>query len=98
MLICYRNKDTKSGNHYHTGKSKSKDPEKILLLKGEVALKWRSRNQKNWEEIGCSAPIEIHIPTGVIHILWAKTDILFIEQNTLDEHQGDTFRDESYLE
>jgi dTDP-4-dehydrorhamnose 3,5-epimerase-like enzyme len=41
FLLVYRNAGTISGQHYHNGISKGKNPEEMLLVQGEITLNWK---------------------------------------------------------
>lgn len=93
-LIGYRNKGSVLGNHYHKGIEKRKNPEVFFLMSGNVELSVKHIETGETEKHECQAPCKIEFLINVIHTLYALTDLVFIEFNSLEEHKNDTF----YLE
>ncbi len=89
-LLAYRNKNSISGNHYHEGKSKGKNPEKVLLITGQIELYTKNMitNQETTQLV--KAPALIKVSPFILHIFTAKSDISFLEFNSLEEHKNDT--------
>jgi dTDP-4-dehydrorhamnose 3,5-epimerase-like enzyme len=92
FLLVYRNAGTISGQHYHKGISKGKNPEDMLLVQGKANLHWKDLETKEEKTIQLIAPIRVQIPANIWHELTAITDIVFIELNSLSEGSEDTFR------
>jgi len=92
FLFVKRKKGTISGEHYHEGKSKQKDPEILILTMGK--LKLYAKDLKTGEELEeiIEAPSKIEIPANVWHEVTALTDIAFIELNSIVEHEKDTIK------
>ena len=92
FIFSFRKAGSLSGRHYHKGLSPNKNPEKIILVKGEGTLNWHnvSGNEKGSEKI--IGPSQVNIYPGVWHELVADTDIVVFEMNALADGQGDTFR------
>lgn len=92
FIFSFRNAGSVSGRHYHKGLSSKKNPEKIILVKGEGTLNWHSveNEQKGSEKI--VGPSLVHIYPNAWHELIADTDIVVFEMNALVDGQGDTFR------
>jgi hypothetical protein len=90
-ILAYRKAGSVSGNHYHSGKSDGKNPERLLLLSGNAKLEWRKINSEVWQSCDLVAPCMVEIESNTIHILSALSDISFLEFNSLEEHKQDTF-------
>ena len=92
FLLLYRNAGTISGQHYHKGISAGKNPEDMLLVKGEADLHWKDLETKEEKTIELIAPIRVQIPANIWHELTAITDIVYIELNSLSDGIEDTYR------
>ncbi len=92
FIFSFRKAGSLSGRHYHKGLSANKNPEKIILVKGEGTLNWFNvmGEEKGSEKI--IGPSLVHIYPGAWHELVADTDIVVFEMNALADGQGDTFR------
>lgn len=90
LLLAYRKAGSVSGNHYHTGNEDSKNPEILYLIAGEVQLELEHLPTGLKEGFPASAPCKVQIYPNTLHRLLAKTDIIFLEMNSLEEHQRDT--------
>ena len=89
-LLGYRNKGVEFGNHYHRGKSNSKNPEVLWLISGEWELSVRNIKEGEFISTELKAPVRIEIHPNVIHKIYSITDSIFIEFNSLQEHIDDT--------
>jgi hypothetical protein len=92
FIFSFRHAGSLSGRHYHKGASPKKNPEKIILVKGEGTLNWLHVGGEEKGSIKIVGPTEIHIYPNVWHELVADTDIIVFEMNALVDGQGDTFR------
>jgi hypothetical protein len=92
FIFSFRKAGSLSGRHYHKGKSPKKNPEKIILVKGEGTLNWHNIAGKEKGSEKIIAPSLIHIYPDIWHELVADTDIVVFEMNALIDGQGDTFR------
>jgi dTDP-4-dehydrorhamnose 3,5-epimerase-like enzyme len=92
-LICFRKAGSVSGRHYHKGLSLTKNPEIIILLHGELSVNYRNVNDTTVVTTKIEGPVKIEIPPYVWHEFISITDCVFIELNSLSEHQADTFTD-----
>jgi hypothetical protein len=92
-IIAKRLAGTTAGNHYHKGLSQTKNPEKLILISGEATLRTKNILNNDLQEVTLTSPVEVHIYPNVLHALDCKTDILFIELNSIQEHKDDTFYD-----
>ena len=92
FLLVYRNAGSVSGQHYHKGISKGKNPEDMLLVQGSANLHWKDLNTNKEETVELVAPLRVLIQANVWHELMAITDIVFVELNSLAEGSEDTYR------
>lgn len=93
QIILFRKENTVSGRHYHKGLSATKNPEILMLLKGECTLNWFDINKedKTPSTITLTGPIQIEVPAYTWHEVITITDCVFIEFNSIAEHIADTF-------
>lgn len=92
-LLCFRKAGSVSGRHYHKGLSLTKNPEVLLLAMGNINLNWREANSSHLQTVWIEGPARIEIPSYIWHELVAVTDCVFLELNSLSEHEADTFND-----
>jgi dTDP-4-dehydrorhamnose 3,5-epimerase-like enzyme len=92
FLLVYRNAGSVSGQHYHKGESKGKNPEDMLLVQGSANLHWKDLNTNKEETVELVAPLRVLIQANVWHELIAITDIVFVELNSLADGSEDTYR------
>jgi dTDP-4-dehydrorhamnose 3,5-epimerase-like enzyme len=92
FLLVYRKSGTVSGQHYHKGISKGKNPEDMLLVQGSANLHWKDLNTNKEETVELIAPVRVLIQANVWHELTAITDIVFVELNSLAGGSEDTYR------
>jgi hypothetical protein len=83
VVVFRRNKEGGAGNHFHSREHKSKDPEKFLLIEGEVTFWFKDLAGRN-REVDLKAeetgPVEILIPPYLLHGLVVKSEaVLFLE-------------------
>ena len=92
FIIAYRKKGSASGQHYHKGTAKLKDPEKIIIMQGIATLNWHDirSDKKGVEKI--VAPAMIEIEPWAWHEVIAETDIIVFELNGLEDAKHDTFK------
>ena len=89
-LIGYRKEGATFGNHWHTGKSESKNPEVFILITGKVDIELNHVETGESKKMMIKAPFVLEIEPYWKHTLKAIQDISFLELNSLDEHQQDT--------
>ena len=92
FLLVYRNAGTISGQHYHKGISKGKNPEDMLLVQGKAYLHWRDLITSEEKTIELIAPTRVQIAANIWHELIAITDVVYIELNSLSDGIEDTYR------
>lgn len=91
-LLVYRNKGSISGQHYHKGLYQGKNPEDMLLVSGSIQLDWKDLINGVTGSETIHAPSRITIEPNTWHQVEAKTDIIFLELNSLQEGSEDTYR------
>jgi dTDP-4-dehydrorhamnose 3,5-epimerase-like enzyme len=92
FLLVYRNAGTISGQHYHNGIFKGKNPEEMLLVQGEITLNWKDIQTQAIGTLNIKSPSRVIIPAKIWHEVKAITDIVFIELNSLKDGSEDTYR------
>jgi hypothetical protein len=95
FMLAFRKAGSVSGNHWHEGNSRGKNPEILLLVNGEAEI--YARDLETAEELAekLKAPALVEIDAGVLHKLNAITDCSFLEFNSLEEHKQDTLYPDS---
>jgi dTDP-4-dehydrorhamnose 3,5-epimerase-like enzyme len=78
MLITI-NKGKIGGEHYHLGKSKLKDPEIAVIIKGKAKIYLRNIKTNQEKRIIIEAPRILKIESNVYHEIKALEDFTFIE-------------------
>jgi hypothetical protein len=91
MLAATRNAGSVSGKHYHKGLSEEKNPELLVLIAGQAKLFGEDLVNGNQREWLLYQPTIVYIYPWVWHELEAFTTCHFIELNTLQSHEKDTF-------
>jgi len=92
FLLVYRNAGSISGQHFHKGISKGKNPEEMLLVQGSLTLNWKDLQNQASGTLHIKAPSKVTIPANIWHEVIAITDIVFVELNSLSDGSEDTFR------
>ncbi len=90
-LLAFRKQGSVSGNHWHEGKSKGKNPERIILVRGSFSLYVKDLDTEKTSTQVIKAPLEILIYPRLLHTLTALEDCAFLECNSVEEHKADTF-------
>jgi len=89
-LIGYRKKGSVFGNHWHEGKSKSKNPEVLVLITGKASVVLEHIDTNEQQILTLSAPDSLEIEPFWKHTFTALSDVSFLELNSLEEHKADT--------
>jgi|GEM_PF-1464965 len=89
ISILKRNKDSVSGHHYHEGKTKSKNPEKFVLLSGKIELYVEDVKTKESQTLIIEENTYFEIPPFIYHEVKALTDFIALEFNVSNEDQKD---------
>lgn len=92
FLLVYRKMGSVSGQHFHKGISVNKNPEIMLLVHGTAQLIWKEVDGVHNGILELVAPVQVNIPAGIWHQTNAKTDIIFLELNSLVDGSEDTHR------
>ena len=96
FVIGYRKAGTHNAKHYHKGLAKHKNPEQIIIMKGEVTIHWFDVRNKNINgTCKAVAPAFVIIQAWAWHEVIADTDIVVLELNALTDGAEDSFRLES---
>ena len=94
QFVCgFRKAGSVSARHYHKGLSVGKNPEVLVLFQGEITINWfdvRNNAIKGTEKV--KAPALVTVYPWAWHEVIADTDMIFLEQNTLEDGKMDTFR------
>lgn len=93
QFVCgFRKAGSVSARHYHKGLSAGKNPEVMVLFQGEITFNWfdvRNPEIKGTQKV--IAPALITVYPYAWHEVLADTDMIFLEQNTLEDGKSDTF-------
>ncbi|QNR25839.1 hypothetical protein [Croceimicrobium hydrocarbonivorans] len=90
-ILAFRKKGSISGNHWHEGKSTTKNPEEMLIISGRLKLEWTDEPEGIYQHSKLiEAPALIRINPGIKHRVEALEDLCFLEFNSLAEHAADT--------
>ncbi len=92
FIVAYRKAGSASGRHYHKGRSKNKDPEKIIIMNGEATVNWFDIRGNAQGTYKVSSPAMVVIQPWVWHEVIAETDIVVFELNALEDGKDDTYR------
>ncbi len=77
--VFYRKKGVVFGNHYHTGRDSSKNPELIFFLKGKIRFIAKNISTGEKDELELESPFELVIDPNIAHAYVALEDVIFIE-------------------
>lgn len=92
LIVAHRKAGSVSGRHYHKGTSPYKNPEKILLMRGEATLNWKFVLGSESGSEHVVGPSMIDIAPNVWHEVVALTDFVMLELNSLEDGNRDTYR------
>jgi dTDP-4-dehydrorhamnose 3,5-epimerase-like enzyme len=90
-LVSFRRPGSSSGRHYHKGLSPAKNPEVLILVSGSLRMNLRDTRSGEISTMEISGPAKIEIPPFIWHEVIALTEIYFIELNSLEDGNNDTF-------
>lgn len=95
LTIYRRQKGVVAGPHFHNGKDPSKNPERLLLVSGNVRFEFvdKDGHYSLQNPDAKSGPIEITIWPDVLHRITPITDCLLVEyrETPFDPRNPDTF-------
>ena len=92
FIIGYRKAGSVSARHYHKGIAKNKNPEQVILMKGEATVNWFDVNGDAKGSSKITAPSMLIVHAWTWHEVIADTDIVIFELNALADGQQDVFR------
>jgi len=92
FMVAHRKAGSVSGNHYHTAKHPSKQPEKLIMMSGTATLDWRDLASGATGTETLIGPAEVWIAPNVWHKVTAVTDFVMLELNGMDAGVGDTLK------
>lgn len=92
FILGYRNKDSISGRHYHKGSAPNKNPEILILISGSIQLKAIDLGDKSEQTVKVKTPSRIEISAMIWHEVIALTDCVFLETNSINDCDTDTYR------
>lgn len=90
FLLATRTKGAVSGNHWHEGKSSTKNPEILLLVSGKMLLEITDLETQHQYSETIEGPKLVEIDAMALHTLTSLEDCTFLEFNSLEEHKADT--------
>lgn len=93
FVVAYRKAGTYNARHYHKPMEDNKNPEIFLLLSGEISIKWFDvNNPERKGECTAKAPVMITVQAMAWHEVYAETDFLILELNTVQDGKTNSFR------
>jgi len=93
FVLGYRKAGTHNAMHYHKGDAKNKNPEIIIVMKGEITIHWFDvRNKEIKGTCKAIAPAMVTVQAWAWHEVIADTDIIVLELNALSDGRDDTYR------
>ena len=93
FVIGYRKAGTHNAKHYHKGQAANKNPEKIILMAGQITIHWFDvREPEIKGTCIAEAPAQVIIQAWAWHEVIADTDIIVLELNALNDGKEDSFR------
>ncbi len=79
IVFVRRRKGTVSGKHYHTGKDKSKNPERLIVVSGRIEAKFFDIKTEEYQKKILNSMDMIEVFPNVYHELKAVEEVVFIE-------------------
>lgn len=92
FMLGFRKAQTSSGRHYHTGVRANKNPEVLILISGKAELRWRYLEEREVRILPLQGPVRLEVDAGIWHELFALSDLVFWEMNSLEDVQADSIR------
>ncbi len=92
FMVAHRLKGSVSGRHYHKGKSLNKNPEKIVIMKGEAIVNWFDLNTEKSGSINILKPSILIVEPWVWHEVIAIEDLVILELSSSKDGIDDIFR------
>ncbi len=91
FMVTHRRAGSISGRHYHQGVHPGKNPERLVLMKGDILLNWKHIGGEEKGSVPVAGPALIVMPAGVWHEVIAVTDFVMLELNSAADGRGDTY-------
>lgn len=92
FMLGFRKAASSSGRHYHSGLRPNKNPEILILISGEAELRWRYLKETRLRVLHLKGPIRLEVDAGIWHEIYALSDLVFWEMNSLQDVQADSIR------
>lgn len=93
IVVVKREKSAISGNHYHKGQSKNKNPEKFIVINGSLKILLKDINTNKEQSFIAKEGDEIIIYPYINHTLEALEDnTMFIESKVEEDDYKDVFK------
>ncbi|NCI46488.1 hypothetical protein [Sediminibacterium soli] len=92
FILGYRKAGSVSARHYHKGISAYKNPERVILMKGEATVNWFDINGEASGSDKIIAPAMLVVYPYTWHEVIADTDFVMFELNALNDGKIDTFQ------
>ncbi|MGF1740330.1 hypothetical protein L4C34_04455 [Vibrio profundum] len=94
FVYITRKQGTLSGNSYHEGKNKGTNLKTFVLLQGEALIKYRHVESDEVKEIIVPPQSVVEISPYVVHNMFANSDILVLENNSIADIKADVIREQ----
>ena len=92
FMLGFRKAASSSGRHYHSGLREHKNPEILILISGRAELRWRYLEESELHVLNLEGPVRLEVDAGIWHELYALSDLVFWEMNSLQDVQADSIR------
>ncbi|NRD75053.1 hypothetical protein HQQ94_17890 [Shewanella sp. VB17] len=83
-----------SGNSYHQGLNLGTKNKTFVLLSGAILLKYRKVGETDVHSLEVREPSVIEIEPFTVHNILAQTDIVILENNSLEDIKNDVVREQ----
>jgi len=93
FIYLTRKANTLSGNSYHKGLNKGTAEKVIVLLSGCITLRYRSVSSDDIFIKNIDTPSVIKIKPYVVHNVFAHSDIVILENNSIGDIKSDIVRE-----
>ena len=94
FIYITRFKGVLSGNSYHQGLNLGTKNKIFVLLRGSILLKYRKVGETNVHSLEVKEPSVIEIEPFTVHNILAQTDIIILENNSIEDIKNDVVREE----
>ncbi|MCL9781706.1 hypothetical protein M9194_09740 [Vibrio sp. S4M6] len=83
-----------SGNTYHQGLNKGTNLKTFVLVQGEITINYRKVDTTEVHTQVVPSPAVIEVSPNVVHNVMANTDIVILENNSIDDIKADVIREQ----